>query len=125
MGIYLLGATSEAGLNSKGAYLLQWSMIKWLKENGFKYYDLGGIDPDRNPGVYHFKKGVSGDDVTRLAPFECCEDSLSYLAMKAADLARGGISGLLKRRAAIRPPVAGNGGLPSAAGAAADAKPQT
>jgi hypothetical protein len=53
MGIYLLGATSEAGLNSKGAYLLQWSMIKWLKENGFKYYDLGGIDPDRNPGVYH------------------------------------------------------------------------
>jgi hypothetical protein len=124
MGIYLLGATSEAGLNSKGAYLLQWSMIKWLKENGFKYYDLGGIDPCGNPGVYHFKKGISGDDVKRLAPFECCEDSLSYLAMKGVDLACGGIAGLLKRRDAIRTPVAGNGGLPSAAGAAADAKPR-
>ena len=31
--IYLLGATSDAGLNSKGAYLLQWTMIRWLKEN--------------------------------------------------------------------------------------------
>jgi len=122
MGIYLLGATSEAGLNSKGAYLLQWNMIRWLKENGFKYYDLGGIDPERNPGVYHFKKGFSGEDVTRLAPFECCEDSLSRLAMKGADLARGGFSGLLKRRAAVPPPAAGNGALPSATGAGAEAK---
>jgi hypothetical protein len=118
-GIYLLGATSEAGLNSKGAYLLQWDMIRWLKENGFKYYDLGGIDPERNPGVYHFKKGFSGDDVTRLPPFECCEDSLSRLAMKGADLAHGGLSGLLKRRVAPRPPAAGNDALPSAAGAGA------
>ena len=30
--IYLLGATSDGGLNSKGAYLLQWTLIKWLKE---------------------------------------------------------------------------------------------
>ena len=123
MGIYLLGATNQAGLNSKGAYLLQWSMIKWLKENGFKYYDLGGIDPERNPGVYHFKKGFSGADATRIAPFDYCEDSLSYLAMKGADLARGGFSGLLKRGAATRTPAAGNAALPSAAGAAADAKP--
>jgi lipid II:glycine glycyltransferase (peptidoglycan interpeptide bridge formation enzyme) len=97
MGIYLLGATSEAGLKSKGAYLLQWAMIKWLKENGIKYYDLGGIDPERNPGVYHFKKGFSGDDVSRLAPIECCEDSLSYLCMKGAELARGGLRGLWRR----------------------------
>jgi lipid II:glycine glycyltransferase (peptidoglycan interpeptide bridge formation enzyme) len=96
-GIYLLGATSEAGLNSKGAYLLQWNMIQWLKENGFKYYDLGGIDPDRNPGVYHFKKGFSGEDVTRLPAFDCCQDSLSYLAMKGADLAKGGLRDLWLR----------------------------
>ena len=97
MGIYLLGATSEAGLNSKGAYLLQWNMIQWLKENGFKYYDLGGIDPDRNPGVYHFKRGFSGDDVTRLPAFECCQDSLSYLVMKGADLTKGGLRALWLR----------------------------
>jgi lipid II:glycine glycyltransferase (peptidoglycan interpeptide bridge formation enzyme) len=58
--IYLLGATSNEGLNSKGAYLLQWTLIEWLKENGVRWYDLGGIDPETNPGVYHFKCGLSG-----------------------------------------------------------------
>lgn len=96
MGVYLLGATSENGMNSKGAYLLQWSMIKWLKENGRKFYDLGGIDPERNPGVYHFKKGFSGNDVTRLAAFDCCDHTMSQLCMRAADLARGGLRGLFK-----------------------------
>ncbi len=57
-GIYLLGATHDDGLNTKGAYLLQWTMMKWLKENGVRYYDLGGIDPELNPGVYHFKCGA-------------------------------------------------------------------
>ncbi len=48
--IYLLGATSDDGLNSKGSYLLQWTMIKWLKEKRIRWYDLGGIDPEANPG---------------------------------------------------------------------------
>jgi lipid II:glycine glycyltransferase (peptidoglycan interpeptide bridge formation enzyme) len=67
--IYLLGATSDDGLNSKGAYLLQWTLIQWLKENGFRWYDLGGVDPGRNPGVYHFKSGMSGADVFHIPPF--------------------------------------------------------
>jgi hypothetical protein len=85
-GIYILGATSDSGLQSKGAYLLQWSMIRWLKENGFRYYDLGGIEPELNPGVYHFKKGLSGQDVTRLPAFQSCEYLYSGLYMKLADL---------------------------------------
>jgi hypothetical protein len=89
-GIYLLGATHDEGLNTKGAYLLQWTMIKWLKENGFQFYDLGGIDPEQNPGVYHFKQGFSGQDVSRIAPFEACEDFISVIGMKAMDFARHG-----------------------------------
>ena len=34
------------------------------------YYDLGGIDPDGNPGVYHFKKGLGGLHATMAGPFE-------------------------------------------------------
>lgn len=96
-GIYLLGATDDAGLNTKGSYLLQWSMIKWLKENGFQHYDLGGIDPELNPGVYHFKQGLSGQDVSRLPPFESCERFLSSVCMRAADLVRGGFRGFMTR----------------------------
>ncbi|HEY6445190.1 MAG TPA: hypothetical protein VIY53_01925, partial [Acidobacteriaceae bacterium] len=35
---------------------------------GIRLYDLGGIDPKANPGVYHFKKGFSGLDITQIAP---------------------------------------------------------
>ena len=97
-GIYLLGATHDDGLNTKGAYLLQWTMIKWLKESGFQFYDLGGIDPEQNPGVYHFKQGFSGQDVSRIAPFESCEDLLSAACMKVMDFVRAGFHNPLKKK---------------------------
>ena len=80
--IYLLGATSDDGLNSRGAYLLQWTLIKWLKENGFKWYDLGGIDPEGNPGVYHFKRGLSGADVTQISPLMACTSAMSSVVAR-------------------------------------------
>jgi lipid II:glycine glycyltransferase (peptidoglycan interpeptide bridge formation enzyme) len=82
--IYLLGATSDHGLNARGTYLLQWTLIKWLRENGVKWYDLGGIDPGRNPGVYHFKKGLSGSDVTHMNPMIACDSAMSSVIVKAS-----------------------------------------
>ncbi len=69
--VYLLGATSDEGLQAKAAYLLQWRVIQSAREKGFKWYDLGGIDPEKNPGVYHFKSGLGGRDITALGPLEC------------------------------------------------------
>jgi lipid II:glycine glycyltransferase (peptidoglycan interpeptide bridge formation enzyme) len=97
-GIYLLGATSDAGLKSKGAYLLQWTMIQWLKENGVKTYDLGGIDPEVNPGVYSFKKGFSGTDVSQLTPIVACENAVSSMVVRASLLANR----LFRRTATLR-----------------------
>lgn len=93
-GIYLLGATSDDGLNAKGAYLLQWTMIQWLRENGFKYYDLGGIDPEGNPGVYSFKKGFSGADVSQLSPFVACDNVVSSAIVRASLIAKGVVRGI-------------------------------
>jgi FemAB family len=82
--IYLLGATSDDGLNAKGAYLLQWTMIQWLKENGIKWYDLGGIDPEGNPGVYSFKRGLSGADVSQLTPLVACKSVVSSAVVRVS-----------------------------------------
>jgi lipid II:glycine glycyltransferase (peptidoglycan interpeptide bridge formation enzyme) len=81
--IYLLGATSDEGLNSKGAYILQWTLIKWLKENGIRWYDLGGIDPEGNSGVYHFKRGLSGTDVCQINPLVTCDSAVSSAIVRA------------------------------------------
>jgi lipid II:glycine glycyltransferase (peptidoglycan interpeptide bridge formation enzyme) len=69
-GIYLLGATGEEGLKSKASYLLQWQMMDNLKSAGWQFYDLGGINPATNPGVYHFKSGMGGEEVVQLGRFE-------------------------------------------------------
>jgi lipid II:glycine glycyltransferase (peptidoglycan interpeptide bridge formation enzyme) len=81
--IYLLGATSDEGLQSKGAYLLQWTALQGLKENGIRWYDLGGIDPEENPGVYNFKKGMSGSDVFQMNPLVASDSSVSSAMAKA------------------------------------------
>ena len=87
-GIYLLGATSNRGLELKGSYLLQWRIIEWLKECGCKWYDLGGINPERNPGVYHFKAGLSGKDVRHIGQFEQCRTTASFLWVYGAEFFR-------------------------------------
>lgn len=92
--IYLLGATSDNGLNAKGSYLLQWTLIRWLKENGIKWYDLGGIDPEGNPGVYHFKRGLSGADVSQLPPLVACNSVVSSAIVKASLAARRAVHSL-------------------------------
>jgi len=82
-GVYLLGATGDQGLKSKGAYLLHWTLIKWLKDHGIRVYDLGGIDPQLNPGVYHFKEGLSGRDVCQISPLVASKSSLSAALVRA------------------------------------------
>jgi len=92
--IYLLGATSDDGLNAKGAYLLQWALIQWLRENRFKWYDLGGIDPEGNPGVYSFKRGLSGADLSQLTPFVACNSVVSSAIVRASLAAHRVVRGL-------------------------------
>jgi lipid II:glycine glycyltransferase (peptidoglycan interpeptide bridge formation enzyme) len=81
--IYLLGATSDEGLDAKGAYLLQWTFIELMRQKSIKQYDLGGIDPEANPGVYHFKKGFSGVDVCQLSPLVASASAVSSGIVKA------------------------------------------
>ncbi len=80
-GIYILGATGNKGLNMKGSYLLHWRLIDWLKDKGCKYYDLGGINPDKNPGVYNFKAGMNGMDVSHIGQYEYSESSISKIVV--------------------------------------------
>lgn len=85
--VYLLGATSDAGLRNKAAYLAQWSVIQLAKARRCQFYDLGGIDPDSNPGVYHFKKGLGGVDVTAAGPFEIYPDRMREYTVRYAEKA--------------------------------------
>jgi lipid II:glycine glycyltransferase (peptidoglycan interpeptide bridge formation enzyme) len=84
-GIYMLGATGNEGMKMKGAYLLQWRLIEMMKESGYKHYDLGGIDPDDNPGVYHFKSGISRREAHHIGQFEISPSKSSSLIVAGVE----------------------------------------
>ena len=86
--IYLLAATGDEGLKGKGAHLLQWRAMQWLKERGCRWYDVGGVNPDRNPGVYQFKSGLGGQEVHQLGGYESGDDLLSRVVVLGGERVR-------------------------------------
>ncbi len=89
IGIYLLGATGNEGMKMKGAYLSQWRMIEIVKSSGCNWYDLGGIDPDNNPGVYHFKSGISRREASHIGQYEISQSRISTILVKSFERMKG------------------------------------
>ncbi len=84
--IYLLGATKEIALRMKSSFKVQWEIIKWLKVNGYKYYDLGGIDKVENPGVYNFKSRMGGKEITYIGGYQISNSFLSSKIVQLGEL---------------------------------------
>ncbi len=61
-GTYLLGSNSEEGRELSANHLLLWNAINHLKENHFKWFDLGGMDENNLAGITHFKRGMKGEE---------------------------------------------------------------
>lgn len=74
----LLSASADAGRRTSAYYLLQWDEILWSKRAGKRFYDLGGINPVTNPGVYNFKSGLRGKEVTFLGVYDICRSRILY-----------------------------------------------
>lgn len=52
-------ASNERGRATNAAALSVWSSIERAKDEGCPIYDLGGIDPAGDRGVFDFKRGIS------------------------------------------------------------------
>jgi lipid II:glycine glycyltransferase (peptidoglycan interpeptide bridge formation enzyme) len=90
-GIYLLGASADKGLGKDGSYLLLWRSVEWMKMNGLRSFDLGGIDPQGNPGVYGFKLGIAGRssrDICLIGQYDCAPNIWSRVLIKMIPLFR-------------------------------------
>ena len=63
--VYLFSGSYEEYMKYCGQYRLQWEIIKYAAEKGYKRYNFYGIQDVFNPqgkdyGVYEFKKGFGG-----------------------------------------------------------------
>ena len=68
--VLLLAASNEEGRRTRAAHRIQWRIVEDASRAGLRWYDTGGIDPDENPGVYAFKKGLNGVELSELGVFE-------------------------------------------------------
>lgn len=83
--VYLFGASTPEGNRRKASYLLQWDALTAARSRGMRWYDLGGIDPAENKGVYRFKSRMSGIDVTAPGPFELLPNGVRAWVTRAAE----------------------------------------
>ena len=65
-----LAATTEKGRELRASYAVLWQMLRHCREQGIEIYDLGGIDPWKNPGVYAFKKETGAREVEFLGEWD-------------------------------------------------------
>jgi lipid II:glycine glycyltransferase (peptidoglycan interpeptide bridge formation enzyme) len=89
--IYLLGATNSRGMQDNGSYLVHWRMLEWVKSRGCQFYDLNGINPNGNPGVYEFKSrlaGKHGSDVHLLGAFDAYPSPITRSLVTTAEVLR-------------------------------------
>lgn len=93
--IYLLGATNDRARELKASYFLHWQTMMWLKNRGARWYDLGGIDPQANPGGYKFKSRFGGNEMLQIPTLSTSDSILG-------DALNRGITWLRRRRVRTR-----------------------
>ncbi len=81
---YFEAASTDLNRELPGAYALQWEIIKDLKKQGIKRYNLWGIAPPNSPnhryaGVTTFKKGFGGEVVEFIPAHDLILNKPKYL----------------------------------------------
>ncbi len=82
-GEYYEAASTDLNRKLPGAYALQWQVMKDLKKQGIKRYNLWGIAPANQPhhryaGVTTFKTGFGGEVVTYVPAHDLVLSRLRY-----------------------------------------------
>ena len=67
----ILAAAGATARKNYATYATFWSLAEACRARGVQTYDLGGVDPERNKGVYDFKKGTGAQLVHYLGEWDC------------------------------------------------------
>jgi hypothetical protein len=60
----ILAATSMEGRKHYSSHITLWTLANELAARGIARYDLSGVDPEQNRGVYDFKSGTGAMPIT-------------------------------------------------------------
>lgn len=66
----LLAAAAPIARKQYASHGLLWALLNECHNQNIVRYDLGGVDPVNNKGVYDFKKGIGSNPITYLGEWE-------------------------------------------------------
>jgi lipid II:glycine glycyltransferase (peptidoglycan interpeptide bridge formation enzyme) len=70
LGWDIFAATSIEGRKLYSSYYVFWDLMKSCSNKNINRYDMGGINPKKNPGVYNFKKGSGAELVSFIGEWD-------------------------------------------------------
>lgn len=73
--------STEAGRSCYASHGVLWAVLKDAKTRGVDLYDLSGVDPVNNAGVYNFKKGIGAHEVRYPGEFEKASNRILAFAL--------------------------------------------
>lgn len=81
--VYVFSGTSSEFRNFQAQYLVQWNMIKFAVNNGYKIYNFYGISGDfskenKRHGLYEFKKSFGGNVIEYIGDFDLIISPIKY-----------------------------------------------
>jgi len=80
-----LGDRSVVLLACGASYIVWYRGALAAHDAGMKIYDLGGIDPIKNPKVYQFKSRIGGSEVFYIGAFEAASGSVARCVWSLAE----------------------------------------
>lgn len=69
-------AATPAGRKVYASHAAFWELMRQCANEKIEWYDMGGVDPEVNKGVYDFKKGVGGLDLRYLGEWDYAKPSI-------------------------------------------------
>lgn len=84
--VNIMAASSKIGYEYSTAYYAYWCEFINCQKDGLSEYDLGGIDPEKNPGVYKFKSGTGARDVSSIGIYEIYKNRLSRILILGTEI---------------------------------------
>jgi len=82
----ILAASSEKGLRMNASHLVWWHTLIQAKTKGAKIYDLGGIDPIKNPNVYQFKMRMGTSEIKSIGCYDFYSGPFSHIIKHLIDM---------------------------------------
>jgi peptidoglycan pentaglycine glycine transferase (the first glycine) len=79
---YLHGGSDNEYRQLMAPYAFHWLMMNLMKEQGFKFYDFGGSEGDKYPGVTRFKLGWGGQQISYPGAFDLSIRSFWFMIYK-------------------------------------------